>query len=58
MFDQALCWIHGERLINRLTALNDEHIRAIDAAREQLWSSYHDLKTYKLSPIPEQAETL
>jgi hypothetical protein len=38
--------------------LNDEHTKAIDAVREQLWSIYHDLKAYKLNPVPEQAETL
>ncbi len=58
VFDHALCWIHAERIINRLIPLNDEHIKAIDAIREQLWSIYHDLKVYKLNPVPEQAETL
>jgi hypothetical protein len=48
VFDHALCWIHAERIINRLIPLNDEHIKAIDAVREQLWSIYHDLKAYKL----------
>jgi len=58
VFDHALCWIHAERIINRLIPLNDEHVQAVDAVREQLWSIYRDLKTYKLNPIPEQAETL
>jgi hypothetical protein len=57
-FDHALCWIHAERIINRLIPLNDEHVKAVDAVREQLWSIYHDLKAYKLNPIPEQAETI
>ena len=58
IFDHALCWIHAERVINRLIPLNDDYVKAADAVREQLWSIYHDLKAYKLSPIPEQAETL
>jgi hypothetical protein len=58
VFDHALCWIHAERIINRLIPLNDEHINAIDATREQLWSIYHDLKAYKLNLVLEQVETL
>ncbi|MDP3361504.1 MAG: hypothetical protein Q8S52_05190 [Methylobacter sp.] len=26
VFDHALCWIHAERIINRLIPLNDEHV--------------------------------
>jgi hypothetical protein len=48
VFDHALCWIHAERIINRLIPLNAEHIKAVDDTREQLWQLYRDLKTYKL----------
>ena len=58
VFDHALCWIHAERLINRLIALNDEHINAVDAVREQLWQLYRDLKDYKLGPTATQAEDI
>jgi hypothetical protein len=58
VFDHALCWIHAERLINRLIALNDEHINAVDAVREQLWQLYRDLKAYKLEPTASQAEDI
>ncbi len=53
VFDHALCWIHAERVINRLIPLNDDHVKAVDDAREQLWSIYHDLKAYKLNPVTE-----
>jgi hypothetical protein len=56
VFDHALCWIHAERLINRLIALNDDHVNAVDAVREQLWQLYRDLKAYKLEPTVSQAE--
>ena len=46
VFDHALCWIHAERVINRLIPLNNDHIKAVDGAREQLWSIYGDLKAY------------
>jgi len=58
VFDHALCWIHAERVINRLIPLNDDHVKAVDDAREQLWSIYHDLKSYKLNPVAEQTDSI
>jgi hypothetical protein len=58
VFDHALCWIHAERIINRLIPLNDEHIKAVDDIREQLWLLYRDLKAYKLNPFAIQAEDI
>ena len=58
VFDHALCWIHAERLINRLIPLNDAHVNAVDAVREQLWQLYRDLKAYKLEPTAIQAEDI
>ncbi|UOA09881.1 hypothetical protein [Methylobacter sp. S3L5C] len=48
VFDHALCWIHAERIINRLIPLNSEHVKAVADTREQLWQIYPDLKAYKL----------
>src|SRR5665647_289853 len=58
VFDHALCWIHAERIINRLIPLNAEHVKAVDDTREQLWQIYRDLKTYKLEPTAIQAEDI
>jgi hypothetical protein len=58
VFDHALCWIHAERLINRLIALNDDHVNAVGSVREQLWQLYRDLKAYKLEPTASQAEDI
>jgi hypothetical protein len=58
VFDHALCWIHAERIINRLIPLNAEHVKAVDDTREQLWQIYRDLKTYKLDPTAIQAEDI
>ena len=58
VFDHALCWIHAERIINRLIPLNDEQVKAVDAVREQLWQLYRDLKDYKLDPTATQAEDI
>jgi hypothetical protein len=45
-------------VINRLIPLNDDHVKAVDDAREQLWSIYHGLKAYKLTPVTEQADSI
>ena len=58
VFDHALCWIHAERLINRLIPLNDEHVKAVDDVRDQLWRLYRGLKAYKLDPTTIQAEDI
>ena len=58
VFDHALCWIHAERIINRLISLNAGHVKAVDDTREQLWQIYRDLKTYKLDPTAIQAEDI
>jgi Transposase IS66 family len=58
VFDHALCWIHAERIVNRLIPLNAEHVKAVDDTREQLWQIYRDLKAYKLEPTASQAEDI
>jgi len=58
VFDHALCWIHAERIINRLIPLNDVHVKAVDNVRDQLWQLYRDLKAYKLDPSAIQAEDI
>jgi hypothetical protein len=58
VFDHALCWIHAERIINRLIPLNAGHVKAVDDTREQLWQIYRDLKNYKLEPTASQAEDI
>ena len=58
VFDHALCWIHAERIINRLIPLNADHVKAVDDTRERLWQIYRDLKAYKLNPTASQAEDI
>ena len=58
VFDHALCWIHAERIINRLIPLNADHVKAVDDTRERLWQIYRDLKAYKLKPTASQAEDI
>jgi hypothetical protein len=58
VFDHALRWIHAERLINRLIALNNDHVNAVDVVRKQRWQLYRDLKVYRLEPTVSQAEDI
>ncbi len=44
--------------INRLIPLNDEHVKAVNDVREQLWQLFRDLKSYKLDPTVLQAEDI
>ena len=58
IFDHALCWIHAERVINRLIPLNDGHEKAVNWVREQIWQLYADIKSYKINPQAGQAEEI
>jgi hypothetical protein len=46
----ALCWVHAERLINKLIGFNDQHRSDISSVRGQIWTFYQQLKDYKASP--------
>jgi len=46
----ALCWIHAERLINKLIGLTDEQKQATDSIRSELWDLYASLKKFKENP--------
>jgi hypothetical protein len=58
VFDPILCWIHAERVINRLIPLNEGHEKAVNWVREQIGQLYADIKSYKLNPNPAQAEEI
>lgn len=58
VFDHALCWIHAERLVNRLLPVNDQQREAVKWARDEIWSIYAGLKVYKTAPDPIQAAGL
>lgn len=58
VFDHALCWIHAERLVNRLIPVNDQQKEAVNGARDAIWRVYADLKAYKQHPDPAQADAI
>lgn len=58
VFGHALCWIHAERLANRLPPLNGQQQKAANWVRDAIWTTYADLKAYKQQPQPGQAEAI
>ena len=52
-FLHGLCWVHGERKIDRLIPLTDSHRAAKEAAQQQFWDIYASLKKYRAEPTPE-----
>ena len=54
----ALCWIHAERLIKKLEPINDFFASELEAARDEIWSLYNELKAYKEAPTHEWANTI
>jgi hypothetical protein len=58
LFVHALCWVHQERNLAKLTPCGSEQCQALEAAKKSVWDLYADLKAYRLAPTPAQAETL
>jgi len=56
--DHALCWVHAERLVQKLVPANDKQSNAVEIARRMIWWFYERLKEYKLTPSAEQASLL
>ena len=46
----SLCWVHAERLINKLIGLTDEQKEAVDSVRSGIWDLYTSLKEFKENP--------
>ncbi len=51
----GLCWVHAERLINKLIPFTESQRLAIETVQDQIWSLYQDLKAYKtLTSVVQQ----
>ena len=46
----ALCWVHAERLINKLVGLTDDQKEAVKSIRSDIWDLYASLKDFKEQP--------
>ncbi|MCP4410053.1 MAG: transposase [Gammaproteobacteria bacterium] len=49
----ALCWIHTDRVFQRILPLNDTHAKELDWVHTQIWEIYSDLKQYKHKQDPD-----
>ncbi len=50
----GLCWVHGERKIDRLIPLTAVHRRAKEQSQTKFWELYASLKDYRESPTEQQ----
>ena len=46
----ALCWIHADRVFQRILPLNKQHDKELNWVHTQIWEIFYDLKQYKLKP--------
>ena len=51
----GLCWVHAERLINKLIPFTSAQRLAIETVQDQIWSLYQDLKRSK-NLLPDQQQ--
>lgn len=49
-FVHALCWVHGERKIDRLIPLATRHRNAKKLAQDRFWKIYKRLQSYRENP--------
>lgn len=50
----ALCWVHAERLINKIIPFNEKHRVMLDLKRGRIWELYDELKRYKQNPTQQR----
>ena len=50
ILNHALCWVHAERLINKLIGFSDDQKKAIESSQSKIWDFYDTLKDFKKHP--------
>lgn len=58
VLQHALCWIHADRVFQRILPLNEQNAQALEAVRAELWALYADLKDYKQAPTEEAKKAI
>lgn len=53
LFVHALCWIHMERGLRKLSGETPEQLKEIETLRYQLWAYYQALKFYRQAPTEQ-----
>jgi hypothetical protein len=56
--DHALCWVHAERLVQKLIPANALQENAIEVFKRMVWWFYGRLKAFKAAPSPQLASEL
>jgi len=57
LFVHALCWIHMERALRKLSGHTPEQLKEIESLRYQLWAYYQALKFYRQAPSAQEIPT-
>jgi hypothetical protein len=57
-FVHGLCWVHGERKIDRLIPLTTRHRQAKEQAQDTFWELYKSLQAYRLEPTGTDKESI
>jgi len=47
VLQHALCWVHADRVFQRIVPLNDKHAEELDWVHTQIWEIFFKLKQYK-----------
>jgi hypothetical protein len=54
----ALCWVHANRVFQRILPLNPQHAKELEWVHSQIWDIYADLKQYKRQSAPALKEAI
>ena len=56
LLSHGLCWVHAERLINKLIPFTEAQRLAVETIQGEIWDFYQDLKAYKKLTVEEQQQ--
>ncbi len=56
LLSHGLCWVHAERLINKLIPFTQAQRQAVEIVQGEIWDLYQDLKAYKQLTAEEQQQ--
>ena len=56
MRSHGLCWVHAERLINKLIPFTEAQRQTVEIVQGEIWDFYQDLKAYKKLTAEEQQQ--
>ncbi len=56
LLEHGLCWVHAERLINKLIPFTKAQRLAVETVQGKIWDFYQDLKAYKKLTSEEQQQ--